>query len=284
MIYELPRDILIHGVFSTRKTSQALSASKDYPVAPAKPPFKDVVKITDCAIIAWDSQAALTLPHLGIDLSSDHVFNAVGRVSEINEELIPEPIITTINESRKFGVKLAKAGVKFFIHDTVSTKDTRIASYWTQLIDGDPKAKAGDTIKLYRNILKTHSMDLEFWQNLATFYGCYNIWLCHSSIKGQDAPSDKPDAKKATELQRASKGLLGAELSARITGQSWNYFYEQCRMVFYQTVESDYGTQQAMWTTRSSEFAVKPGLPESVLPSKCKADFRELYRLAKGEK
>ena len=279
--YELPRDIGIHGVFSTRKTSQAMTASKDYPPLPAQPPFATLAKLTDMAIISWDSQGTMTLPHLGMEVAEECIFRTTGRMVSDFEA---EPIITTINASRKFGIERAKAGAKFIVHDTGSTKDTRIVGYWTKTIDDDPKQGNDASTKLYRNVLKTHAMDLEFWQNLAAHYNICNIWLFHSDIKGQDAPSNDAKAKAATDLQRKAKGLLGAELAARITGKSWNYYYENIRAFYYQTVEQSFGKQQAMWTTRSDEVAVKPGFPENVLPSKMPADFRLLFKYARGEK
>lgn len=289
MTHELPRDIVIHGIFSTRKTTRALTASKDYPAVPADAPFKELVKITDCAIISWDSQGTLTLPHLGIDLAAEQVFNTVGRMipkvpsKDDPTDFEPESILTTINESRKWAIQLAKRGVRFFIHDTISTKDTRNVGYWTKLLDDtNANDKAGQ--KLYRNVLNTHRSELEWWQNFAGYYNTYNIWLCHTTIKGQDAPSDDPRAKAAAELQRKAKGLLGAELAARITGQSWNYYYENTRLVYYQTVEQDGGKQVAKWTTRSKEVAVKPCFPAHIVPDVMNADFRELFARIQGTK
>ena len=287
MIYELPRDILVHGIFSTRKTSVAMTASKDYPPLPAVAPFAKPVILSDVALIAWDSQAGLTLPHLGIELAPDSIFETTGRLIPTEDKgsltgLEPESIVETINASRKWAVKRAKAGAKFFIHDTVSTKDSKIVGFWTKLIEDDPKAGKDTAQKLYRNVLKTHIADMEFFQNLAAYYKCFNIWNCHTTIKGQDAPSTDPKATAATNIQRQARGMLGAELAARITGQSWNYFMENCRMVFYQTLEQEFGKEQAFWTTRSNELAVKPGLPENVLPSKLRADFRTLFNLAAG--
>jgi hypothetical protein len=258
-----------------------MSASKDYPALPSQPPFATVAKLTDLAIISWDSQGTMTLPHLGMEVAEECIFRTTGRMTTDFEA---EPAIATINASRKFGIERAKAGAKFFIHDTVSTKDTRITSYWTKMIDDDPKQGNDAGIKLYRNVLKTHAMDLEFWQNLAAHHNACNIWLCHTDIKGQDAPVNDAKAKAAVELQRASKGLLGAELAARITGKSWNYFHENVRAVYYQTVEQSFGKPVAMWTTRSTEIAVKPGFPDNVLPSKMPADFRLLFKVARGEK
>lgn len=294
MIYELPRDILIHGVYSTRKTSRAMTVSKNYPAHPLDAPFKEVVRIEDVCIVAWDSQASLSLPHLNIDLDPKYIFNTHGRTIKIpgkDDELIMESMLDTINASFKWAFNLVKNhGVKFIIHDTISAKDSRIVTYWSDLFKEqmakDPGKKGGDQSQvLYRNVLATHTADVMRWQNLSNAFGITNIWLCHTGIKGQDAPSKDKDAIATTELQRKMKGLLGAELAARITGASWNYFYEQCRMVYYQTVEQvGYSGQEAFWTTRSADVAVKPGLPPNVVADKIPADFRLLFKLAAGGK
>src|SRR3990167_4755794 len=99
MTHELPRDILIHGVFSTRKTSRAVTASKNYPPFPVDAPFKDVVKLEDVGIIAWDSQPTLTFPHLGIELAPERVFKTTGRMvpkSDDPAQLEPEAITRII--------------------------------------------------------------------------------------------------------------------------------------------------------------------------------------------
>lgn len=287
MKYDLPRDILIHGVYSTRKTAQAATASKNYLPLPAVAPFPSVVKLDDVAYIGWDSQATLSLPHLNIELPEDNFFNTHGRTITIpgkEDELIIEPITETINAIRKWALKRAKAGVKFFVHDTISAKDSRIVTHFNQMLENDPKKKGDVSQVLYRNVLATHTLEMQWWQNLSNGMGTTNIWLCHTGLKGQDAPSNDPAAKAAAEIQRKMKGLLGMELAARITGASWNYFYEQCRMVYYQTVDDiSYGKKAAMWTTRSTDVAVKPGLPDNVLPDKIPADFRELFKRAAGE-
>lgn len=293
MKYDLPRDILIHGVYSTRKTAQAVTASKDYPSLPDVAPFKTPVKISDVAFIGWDSQATLSLPHLNIELPEENFFNTHGRVIQSpiptpgkEDELLLEPITETISQIRKWALKRAKAGVKFFVHDTISAKDSRIVSHFNQTLEEANKGKKGGDVSqvLYRNVLATHTLEMQWWQNLSNAMGTTNIWLCHTGLKGQDAPSNDPAAKAAAEIQRKMKGLLGMELAARITGASWNYFYEQCRMVYYQTVDDvSYGKKSAFWTTRSTEVAVKPGLPENVLPDKIPADFRELFKRAAGE-
>ena len=287
MIFELPRDILIHGVYSTRKTAQAMTASKFYPALPALPPFKTSVKLTDVGILAWDSQPTLSFPHLGMELAPENIFHTTGRLvpaSDNPNELEPESIVSLIAASRAWGIKLAKAGVKYFVHDSLSAKDTKNVSFWTKRIDDGKEGNDGAGQKLYRNVLKTHSMDLEWWQNLAAHYDCYNIWIAHTAIKGQASVSDKVSAVKATELERQAKGLTGPELGARITGASWSYFYEQCRAVYYQSLETEFGKVTAKWTTRSNEVAVKPGFPAGVLPDKINADFRELFKIARGEK
>lgn len=291
MKYDLPRDILIHGVYSTRKTAQAATASKNYLPLPASAPFPTVVKLDDVAYIGWDSQATISLAHLNIELPEDNFFNTHGRILKVpgNDDFLIEPVLETINASFKWALNLVKnKGVKYLVHDTISAKDSRIVTYWNDTIaesNKQPGKKGGDASQVvYRNVLATHTADMGRWQNLANAFGVTNIWLCHTAIKGQDAPSDKPEAKAQAEIQRKAKGLLGAELAARITGASWNLFYEQCRMVYYQTVDDvGYNKKAPMWLTRSADVAVKPGLPDNVLPDKIPADFRELFKRAAGE-
>ena len=288
LVYDLPRDILVHGIYSTRKTTTAMTASKDYPTDKA-PIFKPPVALSDIAVIAWDNQPTLTLPHLGMVLPKEHVFETHGRCTfSPDGALIPEPINTTCIESRKWAVALAKKGVKFFVHDTGSTKDSRIVTWWTELIDEGQKLKTkvdkNLSTVLYRNVLSLHTQELVYWQNFANHFGTYNIWNFHSAIKGGDAMSTDPSALKAKDLERLAKGLTGAELGARLTGQAWNFFYENMRMVFYQTLEESFSTKKAVWYTRSKDYAVKPCFPEGVLPDKLDADFRTLFKIARGEK
>lgn len=271
---EIPNAILVFGAFGHRKTTTALTASKLFPKLPEALPFKNPVHLADTLILKWDRQALIGLPKLGVSVPS---FDLNG----IN----PKDLLDALGDIHAdVDDRVRNKGTRLIIHDTISAFDTKVLVNCRQNFVRKPEAgKAPDknqTQMMYNALLAIHVQEFAFYTGLRCPDGTLvqHIFNCHSTYKG-DLPTTDETAIRKGNLANQAKGLNtegGGAITARITGQAWNMYYEQCPLRIYIHVKEVNGKETGSFYTDGGQNSVSADRGGVLAPVEA-ADFRSVF-------
>ena len=222
---KLPEAIMLIGVFGAGKTTAAATISNQWPQLPepviktGRKPFK----ITDTFFVGWDKDAVLPLVEAGV---YDMPYKDMSRVEPNN----------LLNEQNTLMAELAprvlSGEIKNVVWDGMSAFDVKIVANRSALLDDDKanrKERKDNNMVLYRQVLAWHTA---FFQRAMTL-PCTSLFLFQVTTKGGDPPSSDDKMREKASIENRARGIETQSLTARVTGQAWNFYHEQCGEHFF---------------------------------------------------